>query len=150
LNKPDEFYKINTDQGSKELPKALFALDQKYQQEERNHNKNVEFRTENYWERIAKDIHLRNGYIPTLYTEEESREWLKKEDETPVEETIEVTKIKMLKHLFGLKESNSIFESPCCKKVDFADNNPNMTNRWRNIDTAYSNGKYYFIIDDCV
>ena len=84
--------------------KALFALDQKYQQAERHHRKNEDFREINYWERISRDIHLKSGYVPTLYTEEESRDWLKKEDETPVEETIEVTKIKMLQHLFELKD----------------------------------------------
>lgn len=100
---------------------------------------------------ISKNQKIKNGFVPTLFSEAESREWLKKEDETPLEETIEATKLKMLKQVLGLQEhQNSVFESNACHKIDWGKNDSGMTKRWRNVDTTYVQGIYFIIIDDCV
>lgn len=152
VSRPKEFDQKDTQHGSPDLEEALKKLEQKYNQEQLAQElKPVKDISHSVWSLISKNQKIKSSFVPTLFTEAESREWLKKEDETPLEETIEATKLKMLKQVLGLQDNqSSVFESNACHRLEWGKNDSGMTKRWRNIDTTYVKGIYFIIIDDCV
>lgn len=130
----------------------MLELEQKYNQEQREQEKKRKSDLrQSPWALISKSQRMKSSFVPTLFTEAQSREWLRKEDETPLEETIETTKLKMLKQVLGISQNqSSVFESNACHKLEWSKNDAAMTKRWRNIDTTYVQGIYFMIIDDCI